>query len=51
MSSTGLMVDGSESQQEELDKDKQILYGSMRGLGNTYLSGLFCKTVATSSSL
>ena len=34
------MAAGSEFQQEESEKDRLVLYRSMRGLGNVYLSGL-----------
>ena len=41
-----LMATGSEFQQAEPEKDRLVLYRSMRGLGNTYLFGAivaFCK--------
>ena len=34
---TVLMATGSEFQQVEPEKDRLVLYRSMRGLGNTYL--------------
>ena len=34
---TVLMATGSEFQQAEPEKDRLVLYRSMRGLGNTYL--------------
>ena len=34
------MAAASEFQQEEPEKERLVLYRSMRGLGNVYLSGL-----------
>ena len=42
---TVLMATGSEFQQVEPEKDRLVLYRSMRGLGNTYVCAIvaFCK--------
>ena len=35
-----MVADSREFQQEESEKDRLVLYRSMRDLGNVYLSGL-----------